>query len=59
MGSTTLTWKDIQREARWSIDLTRVAVHVPADIDAAVADVAARPGGGVAMLADAFNSVNQ
>ena len=35
-----------QREARWSMELTRVAVHVPADIDAAVAGVAARPGRG-------------
>jgi putative tryptophan/tyrosine transport system substrate-binding protein len=48
-----------QREARWSMELTRVAVHVPEDTDAAVADVAARPGGGLAVLADAFNSVNQ
>ena len=41
-----------QREARWSMELTRVAVHVPADIDAAVAGVAARPGGGLAVLTD-------
>src|SRR4029078_6902561 len=48
-----------QREARWSMELTRVAVRVPADIDAAVAGVAARPGGGLVVLTDAFNSVNQ
>jgi len=41
------------------MELTRVAVHVPADIDAAVAGVAARPGGGLIVLTDAFNSVNQ
>jgi putative ABC transport system substrate-binding protein len=34
-------------------------VHVPADIGAAVADVAVQPGGGLAMLADAFNLINQ
>ena len=48
-----------QREARWSMELTRVAVRVPADIDPAIAALAARPGGGLAVLADAFNSVNQ
>ena len=48
-----------QREARWSTELTRVAVHEPADIETAVAGVAARPGGGLVVLTDAFNSVNQ
>jgi putative ABC transport system substrate-binding protein len=48
-----------QREARWSMELTRVVVRVPADIDTAVAEVAARPGGGLVVLTDAFNSVNQ
>jgi len=48
-----------QAEARWSMEMTRAAVRVPADIDAAVAAIAARPGGGLAVLPDAFNSVNQ
>jgi len=48
-----------QREARWSMELTRVAVRVPADIDTAVTDVASRTGGGLVVLADTFNSVNQ
>ena len=48
-----------QAEARWSMELTRAAVRVPADIDVAVADVAARPGGGLAVLSDAFNLINQ
>jgi putative ABC transport system substrate-binding protein len=48
-----------QAEARWSMELTRAAVRVPADIDAAVAAIAAQPGGGLAVLPDAFNSVNQ
>ena len=48
-----------QREARWPMELTRVAVRVPVDIEPAVAEVAARPGGGLVVLTDAFNSVNQ
>jgi ABC-type uncharacterized transport system substrate-binding protein len=48
-----------QHEARWSMELTRVAVRVPADIEPAIAAVAARPGGGLAVLTDAFNSINQ
>jgi len=48
-----------QREARWPMELTRSAVRAPSDIDAAVAGVAARPGAGLVVLADAFNSVNQ
>ena len=48
-----------QAEARWSMELTRAAVRVPADIDVAVADVAARPGGALAVLSDAFNLINQ
>lgn len=48
-----------QAEARWSMALTRAAVRVPADIDMAVADVAARPGGGLAVLSDTFNLINQ
>jgi putative ABC transport system substrate-binding protein len=48
-----------QAEARWSMELTRAAVRVPADIDVAVADVAARPGGGLAVLSDTFNLINE
>ena len=48
-----------QAEARWSMELTRAAVRVPADIDVAVADIAARPGGGLAVLTDTFNFINQ
>ena len=48
-----------QAEARWSMEMTRAAVRVPADIDAAVAVIAAQPGGGVAVLPDAFNATNQ
>ena len=48
-----------QAEARWSMELTRAAVLVPEDIDGAVADVAARPGGGMAVLSDTFNLINE
>src|SRR5450756_268072 len=48
-----------QAEARWSMELTRAAVRVPEDIDGAVADVAARPGGGMAVLSDTFNLINE
>jgi putative ABC transport system substrate-binding protein len=48
-----------QREARWPMELTRVAVRVPSDIEPAIAELAARPGGGLVVLADASNSVNQ
>ncbi|TKW70096.1 MAG: ABC transporter substrate-binding protein, partial [Bradyrhizobium icense] len=48
-----------QREARWSMELTRIAVRVPGEIEPAVAEFSARPGGGVAVLTDASNSVNQ
>lgn len=48
-----------QREARWPMELIRVAVREPSDIEPAIAGVAARPGGGLVVLADVFNSVNQ
>ena len=48
-----------QAEARWSMEVTRAAVRVPEDIDGAVADVAARPGGGMAVLSDTFNLINE
>ena len=41
------------------MELTRAAVRVPADIDVAVAAVAARPGGGLAVLSDTFNLINE
>lgn len=48
-----------QAEARWSMETARAAVRVPTDIEPAIAHLAAQPGGGLAVLADAFNSVNQ
>jgi putative ABC transport system substrate-binding protein len=47
-----------QAEARWPIQLTRAAVRVPADIEVAIADMASRPGGGLAVLTDTFNFIN-
>jgi putative ABC transport system substrate-binding protein len=46
-------------EARWSMELRRAAVRAPADIDVAVAEIAAQPGGGLAVLFDTFNLINQ
>jgi putative ABC transport system substrate-binding protein len=51
--------KRFQAEARWSMALTRAAVRVPADIEAVVAHIAAQPSGGVVVMTDTFNSVNQ
>jgi len=48
-----------QAEARWSMELTRAAVRVPADIDVAVAELASRPNGGMVVMSDAFNSIHQ
>jgi putative ABC transport system substrate-binding protein len=48
-----------QAEARWSMELTRAAVRVPSDIEAGVAQIAAQPSGGLAVLTDTFNSINQ
>jgi len=48
-----------QREARWPMELIRVAVREPSDIEPAIAGVAARPSGGLVVLTDVFNSVNQ
>src|SRR5262249_24412248 len=41
-----------QTDARRPVEVTRVAVRSPSAIDAAVAEFAASPGGGVAVLAD-------
>jgi putative ABC transport system substrate-binding protein len=51
--------KRFQDEARWSMELKRAAVRVPTDIDVAVADLATGPGGGLAVLSDTFNVINQ
>jgi putative ABC transport system substrate-binding protein len=51
--------KRFQDEARWSMELKRAAVRVPADIDVAIADLATGPGGGLAVLSDTFNLINQ
>jgi len=48
-----------QSEARWSVELMRAAVHLPADIDVVVGNVASRPDGGLVVLSDAFNLINQ
>lgn len=46
-------------EARWPMDMNRAAVRSPKEIDAAVASIAAQPGGGLVVLPDAFNAANQ
>ena len=48
-----------QAEARWSLELTRAAVRVPADIDVTVAELASRPNAGMVVMSDAFNSIHQ
>jgi putative ABC transport system substrate-binding protein len=48
-----------QAEARWAMELKRAAVRVPADIDTSVADIAARPGGGLVVMSDAFNLIHE
>ena len=48
-----------QAEARWPMKLKRVAVRVPADIGAAIKDFAAEAGGGLVVMVDAFNVINQ
>jgi putative ABC transport system substrate-binding protein len=48
-----------QAEARWPMQMTRATVRAPADIDAAVASIAAQPDGGMVVLPDAFNAANQ
>jgi putative ABC transport system substrate-binding protein len=48
-----------QAEARWSMELKRVAVRMPADIGAAIKDFAAPAGGGLVVMVDAFNAINQ
>jgi putative ABC transport system substrate-binding protein len=47
-----------QAEARWPIELTRAAVRTPPDIEIAVANIASRPGGGLVVMSDAFNFIN-
>lgn len=46
-------------EARLSTDLTRVSVQRPSDIIPAVKDFSKRPGGGLVVMVDAFNTINQ
>jgi putative ABC transport system substrate-binding protein len=47
-----------QAEARWSMELKRVAVRVPPDIGLAVKDFASRAGAGLVVMVDAF-AINQ
>ena len=49
----------LQAEARWPMELKRVAVRSLPDIESGIKDFAAQPGGGLAVLADAFNTINQ
>ena len=37
------------------MEMTRAAVREPTDIDAAIAEIAAQPGGGLVVMVDAFN----
>ncbi len=48
-----------QAEARLPVEVTRAAVRSPADIDAALAALAAQPGGGVALPPDPFTVANR
>jgi len=48
-----------QAEARWPMELKRAAVRAPADIDLTIADIAARPGGGLVVMSDAFNLIHE
>jgi putative ABC transport system substrate-binding protein len=48
-----------QSEARWAMELQRAAVREPADIDTAIAEVAARPGGALVVMSDAFNLIHE
>ena len=48
-----------QAEARWPMELARVAVRALADIETAIKNFAAQPDGGLVVLADAFNTINQ
>ena len=48
-----------QAEARWPIELKRVAVRVPTDIGPAIQDFASMAGGGLVVMVDAFNVINQ
>ena len=48
-----------QAEARWPMELVRLAVRVPSDIDVAIKKFSTQPNGGVAVLVDAFNTINQ
>ena len=49
----------LQAEARWSMELTRVAVRTLPDIEAGIKGLTAHPDTGLAVLADAFNTINQ
>jgi putative tryptophan/tyrosine transport system substrate-binding protein len=41
------------------MELKRVAVRVPSDIDPAIKDFASPAGGGLVVMVDAFNAINQ
>jgi putative ABC transport system substrate-binding protein len=48
-----------QAEARWPMALARVKVQALPDIEAGIKAFATEPHGGLAVLADAFNTINQ
>src|SRR5262245_13910538 len=48
-----------QAEARWSMELKRVAVRAPPDIGPAIKDFASRVGAGLVVMVDAFNVISQ
>ena len=48
-----------QAEARWQMELKRVAVRAPSDIGAVIKDFASPAGGGLVVMVDAFNAINQ
>jgi putative ABC transport system substrate-binding protein len=47
-----------QADARWQMELARAAVRTPPDIEVAIADIASRARGGLVVLSDTFNFVN-
>jgi putative tryptophan/tyrosine transport system substrate-binding protein len=49
----------LQADANRVVETTRAGVRSPADIDAVIADIAAQPDGGLAVLPDTFNTGNQ
>ncbi len=51
--------KELQLDTRRLVEVTRAAVRSTNDIDAAIASMSSQPGGGMAILPDAFNAASQ